>query len=443
MQSRRAERVRPRLAAHTFAGRKVWVPRMSDGSSLVFAAALRSVGLDADATPPSDERTRELGARHSSGDECYPLKVTLGDFLKVLEQPGLDPAKTAFFMPGGCGPCRFGQYAPYLRHVLDALGHPETLVISPTDGTGYTELGEFAGEFLRTGWRAVVAADLLLKLLLKSRPYEIEPGSADETYQSALADLCRTLEVAYASAPRQLEALRASLLRARDSFRRLPIRFDPERPFIGVIGEIFCRLSPFSNDDIVRKFEEHGAECWMSDIGEWVAYANAEQRRRLRLRGRSFSFDMLGAQIRSRIQKKDEHELVSLFHEDFRGYEEPENIHAVLKNAEPYLPSDGAMGEMVINAGRAVHLARRGVDGIVDISPFTCMNGIVCEAIYPRLSADLGGIPIQTFYFDGTASDLDRDIGIYLELARSYRARKPFPRTLPAADVPRALSAHA
>ena len=66
-------------------------------------------------------------------------------------------------------------------------------------------------------------------------------------------------------------------------------------------------------------------------------------------------------------------------------------------------------------------LVLKGVDGIIDISPFTCMNGIVCEAIYPRISRDLGGIPIRNFYFDGTQSDLDRDLGVYMELARGFR----------------------
>ncbi len=443
MPRRRAERVNPGPPAHPLAGRKLWVAIMSEGSSRVLAATFRSIGMDAATTPPSDDRTRELGARHSSGDECYPLKVSFGDMLKVLEQPGVDPAKIAFFMPGGCGPCRFGQYAPYFRSVLDSLGHREVLIISPTDGTGYAELGEVAGEFLRSAWRAVVASDILLKRLLKTRPYEIQPGSADAAFQASLADLCRTLEVPYSSARRQMDAIKAALLRARSLFRRLPVRLDHERPLIGVIGEIFCRLNTFSNDDIVRKMEEHGAECWMSDVAEWIGYANAEQHRRLRLLGRTISLEMLGAQIRSRIQKKDEHELVALFHEDFRGYEEPAGIAEIYRCAQPYLPPDGAIGEMVVNAGRAVYLARKGVDGIVDLSPFTCMNGIVCEAIYPRLSADLGGIPIQTFYFDGTQSDLDRDIGIYVELARSYRARKPFPRPVPAALAAHAHPAHA
>jgi len=39
---------------------------------------------------------------------------------------------------------------------------------------------------------------------------------------------------------------------------------------------------------------------------------------------------------------------------------------------------------MVLNVGKAVYLAKKGAAGIIDISPFTCMNGIVCEAIYPN-----------------------------------------------------------
>ena len=99
--------------------------------------------------------------------------------------------------------------------------------------------------------------------------------------------------------------------------------------------------------------------------------------------------------------------------------------------ARPYLPFPGAEGEMVTNLGRSAYLAMNGVDGIVDISPFTCMNGVVSEALYPKLSRDYAGIPIRNFYFDGQQSDLESGIGIYLELARSYRERKPYKRFYP------------
>jgi hypothetical protein len=56
------------------------------------------------------------------------------------------------------------------------------------------------------------------------------------------------------------------------------------------------------------------------------------------------------------------------------------------------------------------------------------MNGIVSEATYPRISKDLGGIPIRNVYSDGTQSDLDRDLGVYIELARGYQRRKKYRR---------------
>ena len=194
-----------------------------------------------------------------------------------------------------------------------------------------------------------------------------------------------------------------------------------------MVGEIFCRLNTFSNDDLVRRLEEYGGEAWLSDLTEWVWYTNSEQFRKLKLNGRLISTDGLGAWIRERVQHRDEHVLLEPFNEEFVGYEEPD-IHEVLELRRPYLPRDGALGEMVLNVGKAIYLAKKGVDGIIDISPFTCMNGIVCEAIYPRVSRDLGGIPIRNFYFDGTQSDLDRDLGVYIELARSYQRRKKFPR---------------
>src|ERR1043166_8500416 len=118
-------------------GKRIYIPPMAYGSAPAFASALRAVGLDAEPTPPSDSRTRELGARYTSGDECYPAKVTVGDFMKVLEGPTADPSRTVLFMPTADGPCRFGQYATYLRHILTTAGHPEVEVISPSSKNAY------------------------------------------------------------------------------------------------------------------------------------------------------------------------------------------------------------------------------------------------------------------------------------------------------------------
>src|SRR5579862_2897894 len=403
---------------------------MAYGSAQAFAAAFRAVGLDAGPTPPSDHRTCELGARYTSGDECYPAKVTVGDFMKVLEAPGADPRRTVFFMPTAQGPCRFGQYSPYLRHVLDIHGYGDTQVLSPSSNNAYSGLGEAAAPFMRTGWRALLAADILQKLLFQYRPHELETGRTEQVYQISLDDVCKTIESTPVKPAVQLAALHDALMRARERFRGIPGRRDRATPLIGIVGEIFCRLNTFSNENLVRRLEEYRAEAWLSDIVEWIWYTDSEHFRKLKLTGRLWTREALDAWLRHHVQKRDEHALLELFRQDFAGYEEPD-IYEILECARPYLPGEGAFGEMVLNVGKIVYLAGKGADGIIDISPFTCMNGIVCEAIYPRLSRDLGGIPIRNFYFDGTQTDLDRDLGVYMELARGYQKRKQWPRVWP------------
>jgi predicted nucleotide-binding protein (sugar kinase/HSP70/actin superfamily) len=201
-----------------------------------------------------------------------------------------------------------------------------------------------------------------------------------------------------------------------------------ERLLIGVVGEIYCRLNTFSNEDLIRRLEEQGGEAWISDLTEWIYYTNLEERRKwIPYAGQRWSKQMLIAHLKEFYQRKDEHALLTPFHALFRGREEPARIAELTSLADPYLPAAGVYGEMVLNTGKAIYLWRKGCDGIIDVSPFTCMNGIVSEAIYPRLSGDHAGIPIRTFYFDGTQSHLERDLGIFLELARSYRRRKGEP----------------
>ncbi|MDP6542353.1 MAG: hypothetical protein QGH60_00090 [Phycisphaerae bacterium] len=396
------------------------------------AAVFRSVGIEAYATPPSDDRTLELGALFSSGEECYPQKVTFGDFLRIIHSDDFDPDRTAFLMPTAEGPCRFGQYAPYLRQVLDELGHSSVPVISPTSENSYAGIGELGGDAFRNVWRGLVTGDIIRKMLLKTRPYETQTGAADKAFEDSVCLAIEALEIPGLSTSRRLDELVDVLTKARDLFRAVPARYTTDKPLIGVVGEIYCRLNTFSNRDAVRQIEAHGGEAWLSDITEWVWYTNWSQRDKLRRAGKRISLAMLGAVLKNRVQKGDEHRLLAPFAEDFVGSEEPHDVYRdVLKPAWPYLPADGALGEMVLSTGKAIYLHSKGADGVIDISPFACMNGIVSEAVYHRISSDCNDMPIRNFYFDATSSNMSRDMEIFMELARGYRRRKPVARQYP------------
>jgi predicted nucleotide-binding protein (sugar kinase/HSP70/actin superfamily) len=402
-------------------GRCLYVPRMGEASVRAFVAAFRSMGIEAAEVPPSDSRTLELSAGHSSGEECFPARVTLGDFLKVVESEG--PDRVALFMPTARGPCRFGQYSHFLRQVLEKLGYAQVPVFSPSSWNGYDGIAMDMNGFLRTGWRAIMAADILQRALLQTRPYEKNPGETDAVYNLCLDDLCKSLERRGTDHRTRMELLSASQSRARNLFRSIPV-IRKKLPLVGVVGEIFCRLNIFSNQDIIRRIESHGAECWLSGISEWLAYTNLGQQERLLAAGKRFSPAMGKAKIKNWIQNRDEHALLKPFREDLR---EEASVEDVLARSQPYLPNHGALGEMVLSVGKAIYLWEKGASGIVDVSPFSCMNGIVCQAIYPRVSDEHDGIPIRVFFFDQIQKDLDQDIAIFMDLVRTYQSRKHRP----------------
>ncbi len=125
---------------------------------------------------------------------AIPPRSPWGISCASSSSPALTLSSTAFFMPTAEGPCRFGQYAPFLRKILRDAGWGNVQVLSPTSRNSYADLGDIANPFMRTAWRALVAADTLHRALLKTRPYETTPGAADGAFQESLADLVKTIE---------------------------------------------------------------------------------------------------------------------------------------------------------------------------------------------------------------------------------------------------------
>jgi predicted nucleotide-binding protein (sugar kinase/HSP70/actin superfamily) len=407
-------------------GRTLWLTRMPYGGSRMLASAFKSIGLDARVVPNEDARTLELGGKYTSGDECYPQRIVLGDYMRLLEDEHVDPRKTAFLLPTANGPCRFGQYVSLLRRIVDDQGHKEVAIVSFTSANGYAGLGDQASALIRTAWRAVVVQDILLKLLLMIRPYEVNAGETDKVYYDSLDVMGEITGQQGLSNKQRLAQMKVGLRRVKEAFLAIPVKQE-DRPLIGVVGEIFCRLNTFSNNELLRHIEAQGGECWLTGIGEWVWYTNKEAFRRHTEEKTRFTKPWLRTYITARLMHGDEKALMKDFEHYFSRRPEP-HVDEVLELAHPYLPQSGALGEMVLSTGGAIAYYRRGADGIVDISPFTCMNGIVTEAIYPRVSKDHDQIPIRVFYFDGTHSDLDRDVGIFLELAKTYKRRKKIAR---------------
>jgi len=203
---------------------KLWVPRMSTVGAECLSAALRSIGFDARVSPEADDHTLLCAAKYTTGEECLPQRVVLGNFLKVIQDPDFDPAKNGFFMPTSSGPCRFGQYAPFQKKVLNEIGLDASMVFSPTSSNGYEGIARNVNKFKRTAWRAVIVSDVLRKATYMVRPYEANAGETDQVQQKHLKSMCSILADASLSTQKQISFLVGHLESFRDSLNQISLK---------------------------------------------------------------------------------------------------------------------------------------------------------------------------------------------------------------------------
>jgi predicted nucleotide-binding protein (sugar kinase/HSP70/actin superfamily) len=362
---------------------------MSD-HALPLAAAMRACGVEAEALPPSDHETLELGRKHTSGRECHPFIVTTGDFLKKIKEAGFDPKRSAFFMASASGPCRFGNYHHTHRIIFDRLGYQDVPIVSLDAKDSYSKWMGLNHGFRRRAWHGIVAADLLSKLTHEKRPYEKNKGETETLHSFYLEQICKVLE----SGNGKIFEIMHDI---RDAYASIPINPNGKKPVIGIVGEIFLRCNPECNADIIRKIEVLGGEAWVAPISEWFYYTNLGFIYESLMRGRPLNF--LWALARDLVQKWDEHRLSHPFRDKIKNFKEPSTLK-VLKHAAPYLHYT-YKGEAILTIGKAIDFINKGASGIINIMPFTCMPGTVVSALAKKLKENYEGLPWLDLPIDG------------------------------------------
>ncbi|TAN42308.1 MAG: CoA protein activase [Nitrospirae bacterium] len=371
--------------------RTVFVPPMSD-HAFAIKAAFEYCGARAEVLPESDRSSVDIGRRHVSGKECYPYTVTAGDMLKKALSPDFVPSGSAFFMPSGTGPCRFGQYNVAHGMILKKIGMDNVPIFSPNqDVQFYKELGVVGGDFTKRTWTGVIAYEFLTKCVHETRPYEKEQGDAEELY----VRYHEKIHCGIAGRNGDIEGVLSDMSR---DFRAVPRR-EEKRPLIGVVGEIFVRSHRFSNEGLVRKIESSGGEVWLAPVEEWLYYVNAmSMRKALIKRDGSAIMNIFAKTV---FQKRIEHRLGKPFKGFLKTLEEP-STKTLLKKALPYV-HHSFEGETVLSIGKAVDLIEKGASGIIVAMPFGCMPGTIVSALMKTVAKDFG-IPCISIPYDGTES---------------------------------------
>lgn len=372
--------------------RTVYIPNMCDQAYAV-RAAFEACGVPAVVMDEPDDETLFWGRKFTSGKECYPCIVTTGDMVKYAKKPGFDRHGTLFFMPAGSGPCRFGQYNMLHRIVLSELGLDDVPIFSPNQGKSlYNDLGIVGNEFTRKAWWGIVAIDMLEKLLLQTRPYELEKGATQKLYRSYVKKVEESIV--------RDGSLDAIMALGREVAKQWPAALkvgkDP-RPTVGVVGEIYVRSSGFSNNYFAKAVEEFGGECLFPPISEWFWYTNWTRKRDCKIRGDIQRLTL--TLLTEKIQRSDYDKITNAFAPILRNWPEPA-IDETIEEGGRYIHNTFE-GEAILSLGKAAEFAKHGACGVANLMPFTCMPGVIVSALLKRVQADYENIPVINMAYDG------------------------------------------
>ena len=348
------------------------IPRMAPHIELV-GALLEGSGFRAVVLPEANERNLLYADKVTSGMECLPYRVTLGDFLRFSYEDGTDLKNVEAVMAGAYGPCRFGKYALEQIKILKDVGID--LPIRTTVSNNAYRDTDISPRFARLAWKGCVAIDYLQRSLWRTRPYEKKSGSADELFDEYLGRIVGRV--------RKKESFDDILSHVNSDFRSLIDPELPRKPLVGINGEIFLRSNRFSNQDLVRECEKAGLEVAVSSIGEWIKYIfyrHVEDA----VRDRKF-LKALISYIIKRVWEHDEHKVVKHF-QNLVDMKEPSTEEVLKWTSEWLSPKCGS--EAVLSIGSGVEwMENPKFAGVISVMPHGCMPGGIVAAMSEKFSA--------------------------------------------------------
>ncbi|MBI2853824.1 MAG: hypothetical protein HYX87_02750 [Chloroflexi bacterium] len=371
-------------------GKTLIIPRMSPQVEAV-AAAMEAYGVKSIVLPVSDERSLLYANKVTSGKECLPYRVTLGDFMRFYYDGGyggVGPGEVEGYMAGSYGPCRLGKYALEQRKILQDIGF-DLPMRTTVSNNAYSDMG-LGTQFERLAWKGVVAVDCLQKLVWRTRPYEKEPSLADTLFQEYTSRLLDCI--------RKKSPFDAMLEEATQKFRAAIDPQKPRLPHIGINGEIFLRCNDLSNASLVRTCEAAGLEVTISSWAEWVKYISSnvlENAKRDHKVGK-----IIRSQIRKWVQNHDEASVRRHF-DGFVDVCEP-SPEKLLEYTSPYLsPRCGSEALLSIGAG-IEWMEDPEYSGVISVMPHGCMPGGIVAAMSDKFASEVGK-PWINLTYDGTA----------------------------------------
>jgi predicted nucleotide-binding protein (sugar kinase/HSP70/actin superfamily) len=223
------------------------------------------------------------------------------------------------------------------------------------------------------------------------RPYEKQKGRADEFIERASHSMADVFE-RYGSR-KDFERILDELAEVIREGKNIMDPAVPQKPLVGIVGEIYLRTHVQANQDVIRLLEKHGAEVVNASIAEWVNYTTYDRMREAKIGLRLSLKQLRVSRIRDSLKKILSYG-VDLSYQHYRLDQVYKRVKPLLDLAEDHRihHMDRILGkekiysfdvgtEACLSIPGILEYVHQGYSGVVNVYPFTCMPSTITSSI--------------------------------------------------------------
>ena len=391
----------------------ILAPQISPIHVDILEGALNGAGYNLKLLEDS-KTAMDMGLKYVNHDACYPTILTLGQVMDALLSGKYDLNKTAVMLTQTGGGCRATNYIPMLRKAFEESGMGHVPIIS----LNFVGLEKNPGFKMTIGLmvaliRGVVYGDLLMRMLYKVRPYEVEKDSANKLYEKWSKNCKDSMRVKGGK-----KDFKKNIFAMVKEFNELPVH-DIKKPKVGIVGEILVKFHPGANNHLVDFIESEGGEAVMPDLLDFFLYCFYNGR---------VKYDLLdgtlGKLLQGNLYIKFVEFIKKPMYAALKGtkFGAPIHIAKMAKEAEKVVSIGNISGEGWFLTAEMLELIHTGTNNIACLQPFACLpNHVTGKGVMKALKDQYPLANIVAIDYDPGASEVNQLNRIKLMLSTAYK----------------------
>jgi predicted CoA-substrate-specific enzyme activase len=391
----------------------ILVPQMSPIHFQFLEEAFRASGYNLVVLPSVDTKAVDEGLKYVNNDACYPSIIVVGQLIEALKSGKYDVNNTSVMISQTGGGCRATNYIGFLRKALKDAGFENVPVISlNTVGLEKNPGFTLTPGLINKSMIALVYGDLLMRVLLRVRPYEKVKGSANALYESWVVKCKESVRSG------NLKTFKEYVNAIVEDFDNLEL-IDVVKPRVGLVGEILVKFHPTANNNVVEVVEREGAEAVVPDLMDFLMYCAFDA---------NFKYEYLSGSKKAQILSNAAIAGMEFYRREMKKalsnskrFEPPKNIKELAEGASQILSLGNQTGEGWLLTAEMVELIESGVKNIICMQPFACLpNHVTGKGMIKELKRRYPGANIVAVDYDPGASEVNQLNRIKLMLSVAF-----------------------